>query len=103
MKRVFILGAGASRELKFKISIIDAGHKTIKINDCFEIGPLSSGYFYYFNKLCISLNKDLKILASVKVSDDLMEQIYRGKHTEKPGDGRYVPSSGIHIETKLTG
>ena len=30
MKRVFILGAGASRELKFKISIIDAGYKTIK-------------------------------------------------------------------------
>lgn len=75
MKRVFILGAGASRELKFKISIIDAGYKTIKINDCFEIGPLSSGYFYYISKLQDFLNKVLKISASVKVSDDLMEQI----------------------------
>ena len=75
MKRVFILGAGASRELKFKISIIDAGYKTIKINDCFEIGPLSSGYFYYISKLQDFLNKVLKVSASVKVSDDLMEQI----------------------------
>ena len=75
MKRVFILGAGASRELKFKISIIDAGYKTIKINDCFEIGPLSSGYFYYISKLQDFLNKVLKVSASVKVSGDLMEQI----------------------------
>lgn len=75
MKRVFVLGAGASRELKFKISIIDAGYKTIKINDHFEIGPLSSGYFYYINKLQESLIKDLKVSASVKVSGDLMEQI----------------------------
>jgi hypothetical protein len=75
MKRVFILGAGASRELKFKISKIDAGYKSIKINDHFEIGPLSNGYFYYINKLQDSLKKDLDILASVKVSDDLMEQI----------------------------
>lgn len=75
MKRVFILGAGASRELNFKISIIDAGYKTIKINDHFEIGPLSSGYFYYTGKLQDSLNKNLKVLPSVKVSGDLMEQI----------------------------
>ncbi len=75
MKKVFILGAGASRELKFKISKIDAGYKTIKINDHFEIGPLSSGYFYYTSKLQDSLNKDLKVLASVKVSGDLIEQI----------------------------
>ena len=75
MKRVFILGAGASRELKFKVSIIDAGYKTIKSNDHFEIGPLSSGYFYYINKLQDSLIKDLKILASVNVSNILMNQI----------------------------
>ena len=75
MKRVFILGAGASRELKFKVSIIDAGYKTIKSNDHFEIGPLSSGYFYYINKLQDSLIKNLKVSASVKVSNDLMEQI----------------------------
>jgi len=86
MKRVFILGAGASRELKFKISIIDAGYKTIKINDHFEIGPLSSGYFYYISKLQDSLNKDLKVSASVKeVSNVLMEQIimyFKQKYSE---------------------
>ena len=85
MKRVFILGAGASRELKFKISKIDAGYKTIKINDHFEIGPLSSGYFYYINKFQNSLKKDLNILASVNVSNILMNQIklyFKQKYNE---------------------
>ena len=76
MKRVFILGAGASRELSFNIFNIDFGRKnTVKKIPYKEIGPLSSGYFYYFNKLCISLKKDLKILASVNVSNILMNQI----------------------------
>lgn len=35
--------------------------------------------------------------------DKIDEQIYRGKLTEKPGDGRYIPSPGIRVETKLTG
>ena len=46
-----------------------------KINDHFEIGPLSSGYFYYVNKLQNSLIKNLNVSALVKVSNDLMEQI----------------------------
>ena len=76
MKKVFILGAGASRELNFKITKIDSGIKTpIRIIPHREIGPLSNGYFYYINKLQDSLIKDLKISASVKVSGDLMEQI----------------------------
>ena len=76
MKKVFILGAGASRELNFKITKIDSGIKTpIKIIPHREIGPLSNGYFYYINKLQDSLIKDLNISASVKVSGDLMEQI----------------------------
>jgi len=86
MKRVFILGAGASRELNFKITKIDSGIKTpIRIVPHREIGPLSSGYFYYFNKLCISLNEDLKILASVNVSNILMNQIklyFKQKYNE---------------------
>jgi len=76
MKRVFILGAGASRELSFNIFNIDFGMKNqVKKIHYKEIGPLSSGYFYYINKLQDSLIKDLKVSASVKVSDDLMEQI----------------------------
>ena len=76
MKRVFILGAGTSRELSFNIFNIDFGRKNpVKKIHYKEIGPLSSGYFYYINKLQDSLIKDLKVSASVKVSDDLMEQI----------------------------
>jgi hypothetical protein len=76
MKRVFILGAGASRELSFNIFNIDFGMKNpVKKIHYKEIGPLSNGYFYYINKLQDSLIKDLKVSASVKVSDDLMEQI----------------------------
>ena len=76
MKSVFILGAGASRELNFEITKIDSGIKTpIKIIPHREIGPLSDGFFYYINNLQDSLIKDLKISTSVKLSDDLMEQI----------------------------
>ena len=76
MKRVFILGAGASRELNFNITKIDSGIKTpIRIIPHREIGPLSNGYFYYINKFHNSLKKDLNILASLKVSNDLMNQI----------------------------
>lgn len=86
MKRVFILGAGASRELSFNIFNIDSGRKNpVEKIHYKEIGPLSSGYFYYFNKLCISLNKDLKILASVNVSSILMNQIilyFKQKYNE---------------------
>lgn len=86
MKRVFILGAGASRELSFNIFNINSGRKNpVKKIHYKEIGPLSNGYFYYFNKLCISLNKDLKILAPVNVSSILMNQIilyFKQKYNE---------------------
>jgi len=86
MKRVFILGAGASRELNFNITKIDSGIKTpIKIIPHREIGPLSSGYFYYINKFHNSLKKDLKIMASVNVSNVLMNQIeiyFKQKYNE---------------------
>ena len=37
-----------------------------------------------------------------KEIDKATEQIYRGKFQEKAEDKRYIPSSGIQIETKLT-
>jgi len=76
MKKLFILGAGASRELSFNIRITDRGTKTpVRDIPHKEIGPLSSGYFYYNNKLYNSLKKDLPIVYEVKVSDILMEYI----------------------------
>lgn len=76
MERLFILGAGASRELSFNIRITDRG-ATIPVRDIphKEIGPLSSGYFYYIDKLYNSLNEDLQIVFEAKVSDMLMEYI----------------------------
>lgn len=76
MKKLLILGAGASRELSFNIRITDRGTKTpVRDIPHKEIGPLSSGYFYYNNKLYNSLKKDLQIVFEVKVSDILMEYI----------------------------
>lgn len=37
-----------------------------------------------------------------KEIDKVDEQIHRGKFMEKPGDNRYIPASGIKIESKFT-
>lgn len=76
MKRLFILGAGASRELSFDIGIIDRGvNNPVRSIPHKEIGPLSSGYFYYIDKLYNSLKEDLKLLFKARVSEILMEYI----------------------------
>lgn len=36
------------------------------------------------------------------ILDQVDEEINRGTFQEKPSDKRYIPESGIHIETKLT-
>jgi len=84
MKKLLILGAGASRELNFNNKITDRGTETpVRVIPHKEIGPLSSGFFYYTNKLYNSLKKDFSELMSealvyeVKVSDILMEYIKR--------------------------
>jgi len=86
MKRVFILGAGASRELNFNITGIDSGiEPPIRTIPHREIGPLSNGYFYHINRLQDSLTRDLRVSASVGVSDNLMNQIklyFKQKYNE---------------------
>jgi len=106
MERVFILGAGASRELNFNIIKIDRGAGIpVKIIPHKEIGPLSSGYFYYMNKLYNSLNRDLKILFQAKVSENLMEYIkiyfnheYDGNISEKELLQKEEISKKVNIE-----
>jgi len=40
--------------------------------------------------------------AKMRELDKVDAEINRGKFQEKPGDRRYVPTSGINVETKLT-
>lgn len=76
MERLFILGAGASRELSFNIRIIDRGAiKPVRNIPHEEIGPLSSGYFFYIDKLYNSLKKDLQTVFQARVSEILIEYI----------------------------
>lgn len=106
MKRVFILGAGASRELKFNITTIDSGIKPpIRTMPHREIGPLGNGYFYYINKLQDSLKRNLSISAPVKISDNLMNQIklyfkqkYNGNISREDLLKKEIVSKKINIE-----
>ena len=76
MKRLFILGAGASRELSFNIRIIDRGAiKPVRNIPHEEIGPLSSGYFFYIDKLYNSLKTDLQTVFQARVSKALIGYI----------------------------
>jgi hypothetical protein len=51
MKRVYLLGAGASHDLYFRHSISDLHNSTSQIKDFKLNGPLSSGFFYYCHQL----------------------------------------------------
>ena len=76
MERLFILGAGASRDLSFNIRIIDLG-VAIPVRNIphEEIGPLSSGYFFYIDKLYNSLKTDLQTVFQARVSKALIGYI----------------------------
>lgn len=38
--------------------------------------------------------------AKLAQNDAVRSEIYRGKYQENPGDKRYIPSSGIHVDVK---
>lgn len=46
MNRVYLLGAGASRDLKFVFTKLDGGYNTINISPFNKKGPLNLGFFY---------------------------------------------------------
>ena len=60
-KKVYILGAGSSRELRFHINHIDAGARTFKQEFIECAGPLSSGFFYDSYQLSSKLQSQLSI------------------------------------------
>lgn len=78
--RVFILGAGGSRELKFISHTLDVNR--ISEREHFELGPLSSGFFYYANKFNKTLPNITKLSSGIKLYDPLANYIikyYRNK------------------------
>lgn len=76
MNKVFLLGAGASRELRFNISTLDYP-KGLKTDKFMEYGPLSSGFFFDSNNLSQLVNKRLPLAAHLGISDNLIEYIYQ--------------------------
>ncbi len=72
---VYILGAGASHDLNFRIGNLDAGYGTYTYKDFLVEGPLSSGYFYYFNQILKTVKENVPLCASITVSDKLLAYI----------------------------
>lgn len=75
MSKVYILGAGASRDLKFRISTIDAGYGTYQYKDFDLQGPLSSGYFYYIEQIFKQVQANSGLCVPAKASDSLIEYV----------------------------
>ena len=73
-KKVYILGAGASHDLSFRIGTHDAGWGTYLYKD-FHVGPLSSGYFYYFNQIQKAVKESTSHCASVAIGRRLLKYV----------------------------
>ncbi len=72
---VYILGAGTSHNLSFRISNLDAGYGTHTYKDFSIEGPLSSGYFHYFNQILKTVKENVPLCPSVTISDKLLAYI----------------------------
>jgi len=75
MNTVYILGAGASHDLTFRISNLDAGYRTYTYKDFTVEGPLSSGYFYYCNQILKAVKANVPLCSGFSISEDLLVYI----------------------------
>lgn len=100
MNTVYILGAGASHDLNFRISNLDAGYGTYTHNDFSVEGPLSSGYFYYFNQILKTVKSSVSICPDVKANEKLLGYICNKHNINKAGllDVKDI-SKKVNIET----
>ncbi len=71
MKRVYLLGAGASRDLEFTFTTRDVEPKRRRTVRLCKHGPLSSGYFYDVHKLAHSIKGALPIAARLTIPNNL--------------------------------
>jgi len=69
MGTVYILGAGASHNLNLRVNNIDVGYGTYNYKDFTVKGPLSKGYFYYFNQLLKTLKENIPFCSAVMAKD----------------------------------
>ncbi|MFH1097796.1 MAG: hypothetical protein V1749_09920, partial [Candidatus Desantisbacteria bacterium] len=89
MNRVYLLGAGASRDLKMRFTTLkyNSGTATRETNELNESGPLSSGYFYYANNLIERINQNLSNTGAspIKIQDNLfniIDDYYQNKYSQ---------------------
>lgn len=106
MNKVFILGAGASRELLFRSTILDIGGVSKTQSHRLQ-GPLSSGFFYYANEFMKAVNKISHFGPNTKISNTwlikFIEEYYFEKNNTKVTFDELVndesKSKGINIES----
>jgi len=106
MNKVFILGAGASRELLFRTSTHDLGGVSQTLIHRLQ-GPLSSGFFYYANEFMKEMNKISPLGPNTKISNkwliNFIEEYYFKKNNNKVTFDELVndesKSKGINIES----
>ncbi|MFC1704578.1 hypothetical protein ACFL1E_07365 [Candidatus Omnitrophota bacterium] len=105
MKEVYILGAGASRELKFYSTKTNGATKESKRQLHKILGPLSSGFFYYTNEFMKEIKKFDHFGVDIKISEWLEKFIvsyYFGKNRVKTSMQELLEneekSKGINIE-----
>ena len=67
------MGAGASHDLSFRMGTRDIGYGTRTGKDFHVEGPLSSGYFYYFNQILKAVDEGHDFHAPFAMSDRLLE------------------------------
>ncbi len=72
---VYILGAGASHDLSFRISNLDAGYGTHTHKNFTIEGPLSSGYFYYCNQILKTIKENVPLCSGFSIGDNLLAYI----------------------------
>lgn len=83
MNTVYILGAGASRDLNFRITNLDAGYRTVQPKDFSVEGPLSRGYFYYFNQISTAIKSSISICPGVNIGKVLVDYIAKKYRIEE--------------------
>ena len=75
MRRVFLIGAGASRELFFNIHHIDGGYGTVKTDRLSCQGPLSTGFIRDAEQLMHEVGSKLRLAVPAKLWPDILRFI----------------------------
>lgn len=86
MKKLFILGAGASRELKFITSKDDADTGEMKSLTHLVNGLLSSGFFFYINEFIKDIKKIDLLGTEIKIYNDWLLKFILDYYYKKNGE-----------------